>query len=107
MTHTERMEAKAEQEARERETILQEESVNRTAVGELLVKHLDAGTPPLAKEQALEVLSGVLELDAEQKVRIGLISRWELAQPDLVKQVSEGSNQQTFVDLWATFLSAS
>lgn len=107
MTHTERLEAKAEAAAKAREAELQEESVNRSAVGELLVKHLTPANLPLARTQALGVLAAVLELSEEQKIEIGLVSRWELAKPSLVKQVEDGSNQQTFVDMWTTFLSGS
>ena len=83
------------------------DALDRAVVADLLVKHLCPGTAPAARTQALSVLAGMLELNAEERVSVGLTSRWELEKPELVKQVSEGKNEETFAEMWAKYLQAS
>ena len=63
------------QASREREAELQRESVNRSAVAELLVTHLAANSPPTAREQALEVLAGVLECVCQSAATCSVLQR--------------------------------
>lgn len=83
------------------------DGLDRAVVADLLVKHLCRTTPPAARTQALSVLAGMLELNADERISVGLTSQWELEKPELVKQVSEGRNQDTFADMWAKYLQGS
>ena len=52
--------------------------------------------------QALEVICGVLECSEEERVQAGLLSRWEMVQPDM-KHAAETGNG-SISDAFAAFL---
>ena len=78
-------------------------AVDRAQVGATLVSYFKERDAK-RKEEILTVLARLLELERDQYIEIGLVSRWEHLQPEITASMEAG--EAGLSDAFATFLAA-
>ena len=83
--------------------LLGDGAVDRHQVANALVAFFQAGNAQ-RKQEILQLLANLLSLDRDQRIEVGLVSRWEHLQPEIAASITAG--EAGLSDAFATFLAA-